>query len=133
MLRWNATGTEWQVPIDAAKVTVHLPRDLNDFSSTPTPGPATSTRDGKDFTKRVIDAQTVEFTTGPLRPREGITVEITMPSDAVARPGRWKEFTWWLTDNFPYAVFPATPGPVPLLLVLSRPRPARHGHDRRQL
>src|SRR6266545_4178990 len=31
VLRWNATGTEWQVPIDASKVTVHLPRDLNDF------------------------------------------------------------------------------------------------------
>ena len=55
-----------------------------------------------------IDARTLEFTTGPLRPREGITVEISMPSDAVARPGWWKELSWWLADNFPYAVFPAT-------------------------
>ena len=89
-------------------MTVHLPRDLNDFELNSDAWTGYFNARGKAFTKRVIDARTVEFTTGPLRPREGITVEISMPSDTVARPGRWKEFTWWLTDNFPYAVFPAT-------------------------
>ena len=70
------------------------------------PGPATSTR-GARTSRRRIDARTVEFTTGPLH-REGITVEISMPADAVERPGWRKEISWWLADNFPYAVFPAT-------------------------
>ena len=64
VLRWNATGTEWQVPIDAAKVTVHLPRDLNDFELNSDAWTGYFNARGKAFTKRVIDARTVEFTTG---------------------------------------------------------------------
>jgi uncharacterized protein (TIGR04222 family) len=108
ILRWNATGTEWQVPIDSSTVTVVLPRDLNDFELGADAWTGYYNTRGKAFTKRSIDARTVEFTTGPLKPREGITVEISMPADAVLRPGWGKELTWWLTDNFPYAVFPAT-------------------------
>ncbi len=108
VLRWNATGTEWQVPIAAAKVTVRLPRELNDLELGYDAWTGYFNARGKNFAKRAIDARTVEFTTGPLQPREGITVEISMPADAVARPGWSKEITWWLVDNFPYAVFPAT-------------------------
>ncbi|MGZ3469998.1 MAG: DUF2207 domain-containing protein [Isosphaeraceae bacterium] len=108
VLRWNATGTEWQVPIDAAKVTVHLPRDLNDFELGYDAWTGYFNARGKNFTMRAIDARTVEFTTGPLQPREGITVEISMPADAIAQPGWRKAISWWLADNFPYAVFPAT-------------------------
>ena len=71
VLRWNATGTEWQVPIDAAKVTVHLPRDLNDFELGYDAWTGYFNARGKNFTKRAIDARTVEFTTGPLQPRKG--------------------------------------------------------------
>jgi uncharacterized membrane protein YgcG len=108
ILRWNATGTEWEVPILASKVTVQLPREFNDFELTTDAWTGFYNARGKNFTKRTIDAKTLEFTTGTLQPREGITVEIAMPSDAVARPGWWKELRWWLTDNFPYGVFPAT-------------------------
>ena len=34
VLRWNATGTEWQVAIEAATVTVILPTDLGDSQIT---------------------------------------------------------------------------------------------------
>jgi uncharacterized membrane protein YgcG len=108
ILRWNATGTEWQVPIDASRVTVHLPRELNDLELVYDAWTGYYNARGKDFSKRLVDAKTLEFTTGRLNPREGITVEVSMPANAVARPGWWKEFTWWLTDNFLYALFPAT-------------------------
>jgi uncharacterized membrane protein YgcG len=108
VLRWNATGTEWQVPINASKVTVRLPRDLNDFELNSDAWTGYHNARGKAFTKHLVDARTVEFTTLPLGPREGITVEISMTADTVSRPGWWKELSWWLTDNFPYAVFPAT-------------------------
>jgi uncharacterized membrane protein YgcG len=108
ILRWNATGTEWQVPIDASKVTVHLPRELNDRELVYDAWTGYFGARGKDFSKRAVDAKTLEFITGPLRPREGITVEISMPADAVASPGWGKVLTWWLVDNFAYAIFPAT-------------------------
>ena len=96
------------MPIDASKVTVHLPRDLNDLELGYDAWTGYFNARGKNFTKRALDARTVEFTTGPMQPREGITVEISMPADAVAKPGWSKEISWWLADNFPYAVFPAT-------------------------
>ena len=108
VLRWNATGTEWQVPIEAAKVTVILPADLDDSQVTYDAWTGSFGAHEKNFRKRRVDGRTLDFTAGPLRPREGITVEISMPSDAIARPGWAKELSWWLVDNFPYAIFPAT-------------------------
>jgi uncharacterized membrane protein YgcG len=108
VLRWNATGTEWQVPILASRTTVQLPRELNDFELVADAWTGRYNERGKNFQKRAIDARTLEFTTGTLQPLEGITVEIAMPSDAVARPGWGKEIGWWLVDNFPAGVFPLT-------------------------
>ena len=57
----------------------------------------------KDFTKRRVDAQTIVFETEALRPGEGITVEVTMPADAVARPG-WTSSSsggWSTTSSTP--------------------------------
>jgi hypothetical protein len=108
VLRWNATGTEWQVAIESAKVTVILPMDLNDSQNTYDAWTGSFGAREKNFSKRRVDGRTLEFTAGPLRPREGVTVEISMPSDAVVRPGWAKELSWWVVDNFPYAIFPAT-------------------------
>lgn len=108
VLRWNATGTEWQVPIGRSKVTVHLPREFNDFELGADAWTGYFNARGKDFRKRTVDARTLEFTTDALRPREGITIEVAMPSDAIDRPGWKKELSLWLIDNFPYAVFPGT-------------------------
>ncbi|WP_240907322.1 DUF2207 domain-containing protein [Paludisphaera rhizosphaerae] len=108
VLRWNATGTEWQVPIAHSVVTVHLPRDLNDAQLAYDAWVGRYGAKGRDFRKRRIDPSTIEYETGPLNAREGITVEVVMPSDAVARPGWTTQLRWWLVDNFPYAVFPIT-------------------------
>jgi len=108
VLRWNATGTEWTVPIDRSRVTVHLPRDLDDEQLSYDAWTGGFGAKGRDFRVKRLDERTIEYETGRLGEREGITVELTMPSDAVARPGFWREAGWWLVDNFPYAVFPIT-------------------------
>ena len=110
VLRWNATGTEWQVPIERSRVTVHLPRDLGDSQLSYDAWVGRFGASGRDFRKRRVDARTIEYETGRLAAREGITVEVTMPADAVARPGTARRLGWWLMDNFPYAVFPMTAG-----------------------
>ena len=108
ILRWNATGTEWGIPIRRSTVVVKLPRDLDDSQVVYDAWTGVYAAKGKDFTKRRVEARTIAFDTNELRGGEGITVEVTMPGDAVARPGWVSEALAWLVDNFPYAIFPAT-------------------------
>ena len=104
VLRWNATGNEWGVPIEAATVTVKLPKPL---AQTEVGYDAWTGRYGarqKDFDRARVDDQRVQFTSGPLRPGEGISVEITMPADAVRPAGAVLRLSWWLADNFVYGL-----------------------------
>src|SRR5262249_20356204 len=79
VLRWNATGTEWGVPIHRSKVTVKLPRAFDDSQINYDAWTGNYGAKNKDFTKRRTDAQTIDFETGALRPGEGITIEVTLP------------------------------------------------------
>ncbi len=108
ILRWNAIGTEWGVPIRRSTVMVKLPRDLDDTQVVSDAWTGPYGAKGKDFTKRRVDARTIAFETQALQSGEGITVELTMPGDAVARPGWVSEAAAWVVDNFPYAIFPTT-------------------------
>jgi uncharacterized membrane protein YgcG len=108
VLRWVAAGTEWGVPVEKTVVTVALPRDLDDSQVTYDAWTGAYGAKNKDFVKRRIDAHTLAFETGRFRPGEGITVEVAMPGDAVAASGWARELSWWLLDNFPYAIFPLT-------------------------
>ena len=108
VLRWNATGTEWGVPIARSTVTVTLPTDLDDSRVSYDAWTGIYGAKNKNFVKRRVDGRTLVFETGALRPGEGITVDVAMPGDAVSRPGWVSEAGAWLVDNFPFAIFPAT-------------------------
>jgi uncharacterized protein (TIGR04222 family) len=108
VLRWNATGTEWGVPILRSMVTIILPADLDDSQVKYDAWTGVYGAKEKNFTKRRVDARTIAFETEALRGGEGITVEATMPGDAVSRPGWISEAAAWVVDNFPYAILPAT-------------------------
>src|SRR5262249_40565384 len=108
VLRWNATGTEWGVPIRRCTVMVRLPRELDDSQVVADAWTGAYGAKNQDFTKRRVDVRTIAFETAPLRPGEGITIDVTMPADAVARPGWARELGWWLTDNFVYGIVLAT-------------------------
>jgi hypothetical protein len=108
VLRWNATGTEWGVPIRRSTVTIGLPEDLDDSQVKYDAWTGAFGAKDKNFTKRRVDARTIAFETEALRSGDGITVEVTMPGDSVSRPGWMSEAAAWLVDNFPYAIFPTT-------------------------
>ena len=108
VLRWNATGTEWGVPIRRSTVTIGLPEELDDSQVKYDAWTGAYGAKDKNFTKRRVDSRTIAFETEALRSGDGITVELTMPGDAVSRPGWMSEAAAWLVDNFPYAIFPAT-------------------------
>ncbi|MHC4511610.1 MAG: DUF2207 domain-containing protein, partial [Planctomycetota bacterium] len=105
VLRWNATGNEWGVPIDEASVIVWLPRSMEEMEVGFDAWTGQYGAGGKDFTASRVDNETIMFTTGALRPREGISVEIAMPASTVSRPTFLRRLGWGLGDNFVYGVF----------------------------
>ena len=107
VLRWNATGTEWRVPITGgAVVAVNLPEPLDDGRVDYDAWTGRYGAKQKDFKKSRIDTRTVEFSSGPLAAGEGITVEIALPASAVARATIGQQLAWWLADNFIYGLVP---------------------------
>lgn len=110
VLRWNATGTEWRVPIAQASVTVRLPKPLSPSELVCGAWTGRFGARNKDAEVSQINDQTIEFKTQSLRPGEGITVDVAMPADAIVRPGWGQRMGWWLGDNFIYGLFFATLG-----------------------
>ncbi|MCG3179848.1 MAG: hypothetical protein BIFFINMI_02194 [Phycisphaerae bacterium] len=103
-LRWNATGTEWGVPIGAAVVTVRLPREMTDEEVTYSAWTGAFGSRASNATKARVDAQTLQLATGVLDAHEGITVRVDVPAGAIARPSLAKRAKWFLTDNFVYGL-----------------------------
>jgi hypothetical protein len=129
VLRWNATGTEWRVPVRQAFVEVKLPEPLSDPPAVVAEEPVAEERKpgsdqprwvqydawtgyygdrGKNFTTERPDLRTIRFQTGELSPGQGITVDVAMPVDAVREPTLLARLWQWLTDNFMYGLIPAT-------------------------
>lgn len=107
VLRWNATGTEWRVPIRGAEVIVTLPKPLETGQLTYEAWTGAYGSRNQDATVSHPDPQTLRFvTTRNLGIGEGITVDIGMPKDAVLEPSLGTRWLWWLSDNFIYGLIP---------------------------
>jgi len=110
VLRWNATGHEWGVPIESSYVTVKLPPSVSlaDGAKKSAVGYQAYTGFYGSKTRLagtvVADKNEIHFRAGKLMPREGVTVEISMPAGSVQQPGLLREIGWFLVDNFVYAV-----------------------------
>jgi len=106
VLRWDAVGHQWGVAQDNISVAVHLPEPLSDsqLSYEAWTGYHGSTT-GQYNASRATDG-TILFDIDHLNARQGVTVEIWMPGTSVQRPGLFKRFSWWIVDNFIYALFP---------------------------
>jgi hypothetical protein len=94
---WNATGNEWEVPIEEARVRVVLPDGVAPTQSAGYTGAAGSTERAVRMT---TGDNAVSFeTTRPLAPGEGLTIAVGWPPGTVAEPtpasglarglGRW--------------------------------------------
>ncbi|MEE8134234.1 MAG: DUF2207 domain-containing protein, partial [Gemmatimonadales bacterium] len=105
VLRWNATGNEWGVPINQSTTTVVLPSALGDDAVVYDAWTGGYGATEKNYTSRRVDDRTIEFRTGRLPPREGITIEISMPDAAVAQAGFVRRLMWIMWDNIAYGAF----------------------------
>lgn len=85
-LYWQATGTDWDVPILNATARIRLPEGARPTQATAYVGDAcsTATAEVRFDDDRWVSAVPV----GPLRPGEGLTLAVGWPAGFVARPAR---------------------------------------------
>jgi len=84
-LYWNATGTEWPVPIDAVTATVTLPAVGDQATTVACYTGAAGSRERACDGRR--EGTTITWrTTRPLGTREGLTVAVGFPKGLVAEP-----------------------------------------------
>jgi uncharacterized membrane protein YgcG len=85
-LYWNATGTDWPVPIDRAEAVVFLPEgaplELIAFNCFTGPMGAV----GSDCVERASDGVVSFETNRPLRANEGLTVAVWLPKGVFIEP-----------------------------------------------
>ncbi len=99
-LYWNAIGTGWAFPIDAASVLVRLPSALaaNTLAITGYSGPQGSRE--RAFRAQVVSPGVVRWeTTTLLAPGEGLTVVLGFPKGVVTAPSGAQRVAWMLRDN----------------------------------
>ena len=103
-LYWNATGTEWTVPIASAEVYVTLPGGVSDADvrTAGFTGPLGAV--GRDYAIDRIEGYWRFKTTRALRPREGVTVLVDWPSGHIAHPSELRRLGWVFSDYWPLAL-----------------------------
>ncbi|HKQ61085.1 MAG TPA: DUF2207 domain-containing protein, partial [Candidatus Polarisedimenticolaceae bacterium] len=100
-LYWNATGTEWQAPIERATAVVRLPGpvdpaalDLSGYTG------RSGSREQAVEISRMPDGAISYSTTRPLGPFEGLTVVAAWPPGLVRFPGPVVRVARFLVDNW---------------------------------
>ncbi|MDX2300957.1 MAG: DUF2207 domain-containing protein, partial [Xanthomonadaceae bacterium] len=128
-LYWNAIGTGWVFPIDAAHVTVRLPAEVPvaDMAVEAYTGPRGAK--GRAYRASVTAPGVAQWElSAPLAPHEGLTVVLSFPKGLVAAPSAAQRIAWFLHDN--RGVLVALAGWV-LLLVFCVRRWRQVGRDPR--
>jgi len=100
---WNATGTEWPVPIEKAEAVVTLPKPMDQASLRVAlyTGPFGSTeKDGRWWFE---PPDKVHFVSNhSFGVEEGLTIGVGWPKGIVARPSAALRAQWLFTDNMPF-------------------------------
>src|SRR5947209_1921812 len=98
---WNATGTEWSVPIRTAEVYVTLPAGSGDADVRPTAYTGGLGAIGRDYAVDRVQGYWRFRTIRALRPREGVTVLVGWPPGHVAHPSELRRAGWLVADYWP--------------------------------
>jgi hypothetical protein len=95
---WNATGNEWEFPIERAVARITLPTGVVPLRQAAYTGYDRSK--GSDATLTVRGSTVQAEATRPLSPREGLTIAVAFPTGVVPRPSvaqvrRQETMSWW--------------------------------------
>lgn len=106
-LYWNATGTEWDVPIIKSQATVSLPADIaqKDLKTKCFTGSFGSTLEECRIEK--TEAGKVTFMTdGELSTYQGLTIVLGWPKSIVFEPSTAQKAAWVIWDNISLGIAP---------------------------
>jgi hypothetical protein len=103
-LYWNATGTEWNVPIAAAEVYVTLPTGIGDAEVRTAGFTGPLGVAGRDYAVDRLEGYWRFKTTRLLRPREGVTVLVGWPRGHIAHASVLRRAGWAVSDHWPLAL-----------------------------
>ena len=99
-LYWNATGSGWDFPIDAASATVQLPGSIAPSALRVEAYTGEEGAKGRDYVANADAPSHATFrTTRALAPHEGLTIVVGFPKGIVAAPTREQRTRWFLADN----------------------------------
>lgn len=99
-LYWNATGHEWGVPIDHATVTVQVPAAIQDGLCFAGSSGSTAQCDTDE-----VRARTATYAHSGLRPYQGVSIVVSIPSGVVPTPEpilseRWSAARAFTLDRY---------------------------------
>jgi len=97
-LYWNVTGNDWDFVIDRARAVVELPAGADILRHAAYTG-RSGTRGQKCIFDTDEEGHPVFVTTGPLRPREGLTIAVAWPKGLVAEPTDIQKLGFVVKDN----------------------------------
>ncbi len=103
-LYWNATGDEWEVPIQHAEVYVNTLPGVSDKEVRIAAYTGPRGGAGQDYRVDRVGRYLRIAATRPLRPREGMTVVVGWPPGHVGRPSAREQAVWFVSDNWPFAL-----------------------------
>jgi uncharacterized membrane protein YgcG len=106
-LYWNATGNDWEIPIDRAVARVSLPASVDnlDLPTTSYVGYAGSTSRGGVAVRDAEGRYVFEATA--LAPGEGLTIDLAIPREVSGiLPPRWTEKVFQFVRANVYALLP---------------------------
>lgn len=97
-LYWNATGTGWTFPIDAASARLTLPSPAQFGKRAMYTGPQGATGPGNAVVSDEGPGFIAFRTNRPLAAGEGLTVAADFPKGVVDAPAATTKAAWWLRD-----------------------------------
>jgi uncharacterized membrane protein len=105
---WNATGTEWDVPMKTVKTTVSIPGNPSNTDLKATCYTGGYGSEAQDC-KTEIKNGTITYVVSPVQgnayelyPNQGLTVVAGFPVGLVDRPSFIQQASWFLADNWGY-------------------------------
>lgn len=101
---WNATGTEWQVPIDAATARFYPPagtdvKQVRTASFVGAQGSATPAQVS-------VGADSISFSARDLAPHQNLTLVAGLPAGSMVKPPANQSLLWFIADWWSAFAFP---------------------------
>ena len=99
-LYWNAIGTGWDFPIERGSVEVRLPEAVPASQMQALGFTGAQGATGSDLAAGIVAPGIVRWNlTGPLPPREGMTIVLMFPKGMVVAPSQEQRMRWFFKDN----------------------------------